>query len=103
MASNYEDFLGRPSGNSWSEADESALLEPYTYITSNPGKEIRGQMIDAFNHWLKVPTEKLKIITRVVSMLHSATLIPSVDDIEDDSQLRRGQPGAFTNPRKSLD
>lgn len=52
-----------------------ALLEPYTYITSNPGKEIRGQMIEAFNHWLKVPAEKLKVITRVVGMLHSASLL----------------------------
>jgi len=49
-------------------------------------------MIDAFNTWLNVPEDKLKIITRVVSMLHSASLL--VDDIEDDSQLRRGQPVA---------
>jgi geranylgeranyl diphosphate synthase, type III len=52
-----------------------ALLEPYTYITSNPGKEIRGAMIEAFNTWLNVPEDKLKIIARVVSMLHSASLL----------------------------
>jgi len=51
------------------------LLEPYTYITSTPGKEIRGTMIDAFNTWLNVPEDKLKVITRVVSMLHSASLL----------------------------
>ena len=52
-----------------------ALLEPYTYITSTPGKEIRGMMIEAFNTWLNVPDDKLKVITRVVSMLHSASLL----------------------------
>ncbi|KZT27089.1 terpenoid synthase [Neolentinus lepideus HHB14362 ss-1] len=69
-----------------------ALLEPYLYTTSNPGKEIRGKMIEAFNIWLRVPEDKLKIITKVTSMLHSASLM--VDDIEDDSQLRRGSPVA---------
>jgi geranylgeranyl diphosphate synthase type 3 len=93
MASQYDninDTLGKLS--SWSESNESALLEPYTYITSTPGKEIRGAMIEAFNIWLNVPEDKLKIIARVVSMLHSASLL--IDDIEDDSQLRRGQPVA---------
>jgi len=69
-----------------------ALLEPFTYITSNPGKEIRGTMIAAFNRWLNVPEDKLKTIARVVNMLHSASLL--VDDIEDDSSLRRGHPVA---------
>ncbi|KAH9925948.1 terpenoid synthase [Epithele typhae] len=76
----------------WSEANESALLEPFTHIFSIPGKEIRSQLIEAFNIWLSVPDEKLKIISKVVSMLHTASLL--VDDIEDDAQLRRGAPVA---------
>lgn len=87
-----------------------AVLEPYEYTASNPGKEIRGMMINAFNAWLNVPEAKLKIITKVVRMLHNASLLwvgtseasftnlktpHRVDDIEDDSQLRRGQPGMF--------
>ena len=52
-----------------------ALLEPFTYITSNPGKEIRGKMIEAFNEWLLVPKEKLAVISRVINMLHSASLL----------------------------
>ncbi|KDQ56446.1 hypothetical protein JAAARDRAFT_208125 [Jaapia argillacea MUCL 33604] len=91
MAGKYADMLEtlrHPSP--WSETNESALLEPFHYITSNPGKEIRGKMIEAFNTWLNVPPDKLKVIARVVSMLHSASLM--VDDIEDDSQLRRGTP-----------
>lgn len=76
----------------WSERNEEALLEPFTHISSIRGKEIRGHMIEAFNEWLHVPHDKLRIISRVVSMLHSASLM--VDDIEDDAQLRRGVPVA---------
>ncbi|EJF56170.1 terpenoid synthase [Dichomitus squalens] len=76
----------------WSERNESALLEPFTHVFSVPGKEIRSQMIDAFNLWLKVPQDKLRVISKVVSMLHTASLL--VDDIEDDAQLRRGVPVA---------
>jgi geranylgeranyl diphosphate synthase type 3 len=50
-------------------------LEPFTFITSNPGKEIRGALIEAFNRWLNVPEDKLKVIARVVNMLHSASLM----------------------------
>ncbi|KAF9461847.1 isoprenoid synthase domain-containing protein [Collybia nuda] len=91
--SQYDDILTKLSGEeTWSQQNEAALLEPFTYVTSNPGKEIRGQLIEAFNIWLKVPDSKLSVIARVVNMLHAASLL--VDDIEDDSQLRRGQPVA---------
>jgi geranylgeranyl diphosphate synthase type 3 len=52
-----------------------ALLEPFTYITSNPGKEMRTHLIEAFNLWLNVPPEKLKVIARIVNMLHAASLM----------------------------
>jgi geranylgeranyl diphosphate synthase type 3 len=32
-------------------------------------------MIEAFDAWLHVPTEKLKTITKVIEMLHSASLL----------------------------
>jgi len=44
-------------------------------VTSNPGKEIRSQLISAFNLWLNVPPEKLKIISNIVNMLHNASLL----------------------------
>ncbi|KAF9560927.1 geranylgeranyl pyrophosphate synthetase [Mortierella alpina] len=69
-----------------------ALLEPYTYISSNPGKEMRTELIEAFNIWIKVPAQELAIITKVVKMLHTSSLL--IDDIEDDSVLRRGEPVA---------
>ncbi|KAF9580344.1 geranylgeranyl pyrophosphate synthetase, partial [Lunasporangiospora selenospora] len=69
-----------------------ALLEPYKYISSNPGKEMRGELIGAFNTWINVPPTELAIITKVIKMLHTSSLL--VDDIEDDSVLRRGEPVA---------
>jgi geranylgeranyl diphosphate synthase, type III len=72
---NFLETLSTPSVLSWSERDESAVMEPFTYITSAPGKDIRGKMIEAFNVWLNVPPEKLKTISRVVNMLHSASLM----------------------------
>ncbi|KAI0035600.1 terpenoid synthase [Vararia minispora EC-137] len=93
MADKYANILSTLLVSpSTSARDEAALLEPYTYLTNTPGKDIRGLMISAFNVWLKVPEEKLKVIVRVIGMLHNASLL--VDDIEDDSQLRRGQPVA---------
>lgn len=32
-------------------------------------------MIEAFNIWLDVPKEKLRLITKVVDMLHAASLM----------------------------
>ncbi|KAJ6466956.1 isoprenoid synthase domain-containing protein [Mycena sanguinolenta] len=91
--SSYDNFLARLSGeSSWTPQDESAVLEPFSYIISNPGKDIRTQLMAAFNSWLNVPEAKLKVIAKVVSMLHNASLM--IDDIEDDSQLRRGAPVA---------
>ncbi|KAG1734620.1 terpenoid synthase [Suillus lakei] len=74
----------------WSQANESLILEPFTYIASKPGKGIRTLLLEALNVWLAVPCDQLKIIDRVVQMLHNASLM--IDDIEDDAQLRRGQP-----------
>jgi geranylgeranyl diphosphate synthase type 3 len=52
-----------------------AILEPFQFITSNPGKEIRGKLIEAFNLWLDVPASKLKVIAKIVNMLHAASLM----------------------------
>ncbi|KAI0002268.1 isoprenoid synthase domain-containing protein [Russula compacta] len=93
MAEKYQDilsFLDQPSSHS--ERNEMALMEPFSYITSTPGKDFRGGMMQAFNAWLQVPQPKLKVIGRVIAMLHNASLL--IDDIEDNSQLRRGRPVA---------
>jgi hypothetical protein len=51
------------------------ILEPYTYISHNPGKEIRSHLINAFNIWLDVPEDSLEVIRKVVRMLHNASLL----------------------------
>jgi geranylgeranyl diphosphate synthase type 3 len=63
------------NGAAWTEEKERILLGPYDYLYGHPGKDIRSQCIAAFNLWLKVPPERLEIITRVVGMLHTASLL----------------------------
>lgn len=59
----------------WTEEKERILLGPYDYLVGHPGKDIRSQCIAAFNQWLRVPPERLTVITRVVGMLHTASLL----------------------------
>ncbi|KAH8698481.1 geranylgeranyl diphosphate synthase [Talaromyces proteolyticus] len=76
----------------WSQEKDRILMGPFDYLTQQPGKDIRKQMITAFDAWLKVPESSLAIITKVVTMLHTASLL--IDDVEDSSTLRRGSPVA---------
>ena len=62
-------------GTTWSAEKEKIILGPYDYLFDQPGKDIRKQLITAFNMWLKVPEESLDIITKVVGMLHTASLL----------------------------
>lgn len=78
--------------SSWSQEKEKILFGPYEYLFAHPGKDIRSQLIAAFNEWLEVPASSLEVITKVVGMLHTASLL--VDDVEDSSVLRRGIPVA---------
>lgn len=85
-----KDAFRRP--RAWSQEKDKILLGPYDYMFGHPGKDIRSQMIASFNVWLKVPERSLSVITKVVGMLHTASLL--VDDVEDSSELRRGVPVA---------
>ncbi|KAL2795082.1 isoprenoid synthase domain-containing protein [Aspergillus keveii] len=78
----------------WSQENEKIVIGPYDYMLQHPGKDLRRQMIHAFDAWLKVPTDSLAIITKVVAMLHTASLL--IDDVEDNSLLRRGIPVAHS-------
>jgi geranylgeranyl diphosphate synthase type 3 len=70
----------------WSDEKEKLLMAPYDYLFGHPGKDVRGQLIAAFNEWLKVPDDKLQIITKVIGMLQTASLLyvhqASVDYVE---------------------
>ena len=50
-------------------------MEPYNYLMSVPGKEIRSQLIDAFSLWLPVPDDVLSVLKAVVAQLHTASLL----------------------------
>ncbi|KAH3684960.1 hypothetical protein WICPIJ_004071 [Wickerhamomyces pijperi] len=76
----------------WSESNEHIITAPYRYLKTIPGKQMRTKLIAMFNTVLKIPEDKLHVISNVIEMLHNASLL--IDDIEDDSNLRRGKPTA---------
>ncbi|KAL8677837.1 MAG: hypothetical protein Q9186_005782 [Xanthomendoza sp. 1 TL-2023] len=78
----------------WPAQKEKILLGPFDYMMNHPGKDIRKQLIASFNAWLQVPPSSLEIITKVIGMLHTASLL--IDDVEDNSVLRRGIPVAHS-------
>ena len=45
------------------------------------------------NIWLGVETKVLQKIKELVTMLHESSLL--IDDIQDNSKMRRGQPAAY--------
>ncbi|CAD5120299.1 DgyrCDS8872 [Dimorphilus gyrociliatus] len=73
---------------------EEIVQAPYRHIATVPGKNIRNKLALAFNYWLQISEEKLTIISETAQMLHNASLI--IDDIEDNSKLRRGVPVAHS-------
>ncbi|CAD7082325.1 unnamed protein product [Hermetia illucens] len=79
--------------SSQKEQDE-ILLQPFAYIQQIPGKQFRAKLALALNHWLQIPDEKFALIGEIVQMLHNSSLL--IDDIEDNSILRRGIPVAHS-------
>jgi len=72
--------------------DES-VLEPWYYLCDGPsGKEMRSTLIDCFQEWLRIPEDKICVIKDIIASLHTSSLL--IDDIEDNSKLRRGVPVA---------
>ena len=75
-------------------APDDSVLEPWRYLMEVPGKNVRGMLVDAFNEWLGIPEDKVDSIKDIITQLHTASLL--VDDIEDNSKMRRGVPVAHT-------
>ncbi|KAF6809045.1 geranylgeranyl pyrophosphate synthase [Colletotrichum musicola] len=91
------DRKGKPAGHEVSlyplyKPSNLAIDAPAAYISDMPSKGVRSTLIDALNFWLHVPAPAVKTITLVVDKLHNASLI--LDDLEDNSPLRRGLPSA---------
>ncbi|KAL8659052.1 MAG: hypothetical protein Q9226_000633 [Calogaya cf. arnoldii] len=76
----------------WTEKNERIITRPFEYLMAKPGKSFRRQLLSALNVWTDVDESSLGIINRVVEMLHNASLL--IDDIQDNSRLRRGSPAA---------
>ncbi|GAA5835261.1 hypothetical protein JCM5353_003211 [Sporobolomyces roseus] len=93
MTEFYDNFISQISGTpSWGAQQEQILIEPYTYLAGIPGKEVRSALIGSFNDWMNCKEQDLEVVKKVVGMLHTASLL--MDDVEDDSHLRRGMPVA---------
>lgn len=90
----HEDFNFIGGNKSWAPERDRVITGPFDYLNSQRGKDFRSQLIAAFNTWLDVPAESIEVITKVVGMLHTASLL--IDDVEDNSLLRRGLPVAHS-------
>lgn len=87
-------ILAKTRDPSAQKEQDEILLQPFAYIQQIPGKQFRSELALAFNHWLNIPAEKLHQIGEIVQMLHNSSLL--IDDIEDNSILRRGVPVAHS-------
>ncbi|XP_021200662.2 terpene synthase isoform X1 [Helicoverpa armigera] len=106
--------MSKVSTNTGDNTQDEKILMPYTYIQQVPGKQIRQKLASAFNYWLKISDEKLRAVGEIVQMLHNSSLLSkhrmppapqdtieityfnAIDDIQDNSILRRGIPVAHS-------
>ena len=52
-----------------------AITRPFVYVMSLLGKNVRSQLLSAFNAWLQVDEKSYNIIDKVIGMLHNASLL----------------------------
>lgn len=57
-------------------------------------KDVRGQLIDALNVWIGLDQESLVLLRKLIQDIHNTSLL--LDDVQDNSPLRRGKPAAHT-------
>ena len=70
---------------------KAALLNPAHDILQRPGKGFRSQLFES--SWMLAggaPSRHPRELQNLVELLHAGSLI--IDDIEDDSETRRGEP-----------
>ena len=70
---------------------KAALLNPAHDILQRPGKGFRSQLFES--SWMLAggaPSRHPRELQLLVELLHAGSLI--IDDIEDDSETRRGEP-----------
>ncbi|MDZ4660057.1 MAG: polyprenyl synthetase family protein [Pseudomonadota bacterium] len=75
-----------------------SLLGPLEEYLNRPKKEIRRQLVELGFKWaqkinkgsLKISKKNLSVLCQILEAVHAGSLI--VDDIQDGSPVRRGQP-----------
>jgi geranylgeranyl diphosphate synthase type 3 len=77
-----------------SHKPDEMVLEPMKYLNQIPGKNLRSALIDCFQVWYQADQDKVDAIKEIIGELHNASLL--IDDIEDNSKVRRGMPVAHS-------
>ena len=72
--------------------EEKILTEPVKYYNDLIGKNIRKYISNILGTYLGVDSKDIKNVVEIISILHNSSLV--VDDIQDNSLLRRNQPCA---------
>ncbi|KAI0116203.1 terpenoid synthase [Hypoxylon sp. NC0597] len=86
------EILNLARGTALPSLGEELVLEPFLYVSSLPSKGVRDMVIDGINLWLGVSPESVAIIRAVIKTIHNSSIM--LDDLQDGSQLRRGNPSA---------
>eukprot|EP00668_Euglena_longa_P032832 GGOE01042291.1.p1 GENE.GGOE01042291.1~~GGOE01042291.1.p1 ORF type:complete len:397 (-),score=77.32 GGOE01042291.1:222-1343(-) len=73
---------------------DSPVYAPFLYAAQNPGSQHRVEFLRAVDAVVKVPPGLAGHIAELVQAMHTCSLI--VDDVMDESPLRRGRPAAHT-------
>jgi len=93
--------LGSVNQSSVSHRISRALCDPIADLLTRPSKGFRGKLVEWGYHLsdhggekssasLESDLKRLEICSQVLEQLHAASLV--VDDIEDESLVRRGEP-----------
>eukprot|EP00667_Euglena_gracilis_P012916 EG_transcript_13306 len=72
----------------------SPVYAPFLYAAETPGSQHRVEFLRAANAVVKAPTDLAGHIAELVQAMHTCSLL--VDDVMDESPLRRGRPAAHT-------
>ena len=72
--------------------EEKILTEPVKYYNDLKGKNIRKYISNILGTYLGVDSKDIQNVDEIISIIHNASLV--VDDIQDNSLLRRNQPCA---------
>lgn len=92
-AEHLESWLDLRAGGAIGDLIESSLLAPLTEFLSRPGKNLRGKLVKFGFEITNSQAPSKEYVGGAVSVLetiHAASLV--VDDIQDNSEWRRGKP-----------